>query len=294
MLHLTFCETVVLETFQHDSQYPRSHACLTRYNACSSPACRVRRQCPKVQSAMPIRRTFPKHAGTGRASGLTLIELLIAITVLAVVAVLGWRGLDSIVRSRIALTEEMERTRGIQLAFAQMERDAANVATAVLSPDRPPLAAGGGRLVFIRRVFTENQPVRLQVVSYRIGNGVLYRRESIPTRDLGQLDLAWQANGAANGEQEVALEDGVDSMSLRVWASNANTWQTVDVNSPQMFPSTTNSAAAQAAQLAQANQAVPATSSTSAATQLSGLEVSLQMTRADNAKMIKVFLLGAS
>ncbi|MFL6716736.1 MAG: type II secretion system protein J, partial [Burkholderiaceae bacterium] len=43
--------------------------------------------------------------------GLTLIELLIAITVLAVVAVLGWRGLDSIVRSRIALTAEMERTR---------------------------------------------------------------------------------------------------------------------------------------------------------------------------------------
>ncbi|MEN3295328.1 MAG: ral secretion pathway protein, partial [Burkholderiales bacterium] len=35
--------------------------------------------------------------------GFTLVELLIAISVLAMVAVLGWRGLDSIVRARVAL-----------------------------------------------------------------------------------------------------------------------------------------------------------------------------------------------
>jgi general secretion pathway protein J len=36
-----------------------------------------------------------------RQRGLTLIELLVAISVLAFVAVLGWRGLDSIVRARV-------------------------------------------------------------------------------------------------------------------------------------------------------------------------------------------------
>jgi general secretion pathway protein J len=34
--------------------------------------------------------------------GFTLIELLVAITILAIVAVLGWRGLDGIVRARVA------------------------------------------------------------------------------------------------------------------------------------------------------------------------------------------------
>ena len=34
------------------------------------------------------------------SAGFTLIELLVAIGILAMVAVLGWRGLDSIVRSR--------------------------------------------------------------------------------------------------------------------------------------------------------------------------------------------------
>jgi general secretion pathway protein J len=33
-----------------------------------------------------------------------LVELLVAITIMAVVAVLGWRGLDSIVRARVSLT----------------------------------------------------------------------------------------------------------------------------------------------------------------------------------------------
>jgi general secretion pathway protein J len=58
-----------------------------------------------------------------RARGFTLIELLVAISILAIVAVLGWRGLDGIVRARIALTEQMEVTRGMQLAFAQMQSD---------------------------------------------------------------------------------------------------------------------------------------------------------------------------
>ncbi len=57
--------------------------------------------------------------------GFTLVELLVAIGILAIVAVLGWRGLDSIVRARIALSAEIESTRGMQLAFAQMQSHAA-------------------------------------------------------------------------------------------------------------------------------------------------------------------------
>ena len=49
--------------------------------------------------------------GPARARGFTLIELLVAISVLAIVAVLGWRGLDGIVRARVALTGNLEQTR---------------------------------------------------------------------------------------------------------------------------------------------------------------------------------------
>lgn len=206
-----------------------------------------------------------------RQLGLTLIELLIAITILAVVAVLGWRGLDSIVRSRIALTAEMERTRGVQLAFAQLERDCANIVSPDMVPNRPPLVAQQQRLLLIRKVFTENQPVRLQVVAYRLRNGVLSRRESRPTRDLSELDTAWLINDDSLAKEEVALEAGVSAMTVRVWANNATTWRAVDINAPQM----------------ESGIGAPAN-----APVLTGLEISLQLEAAANT-MIKVFLLGA-
>jgi len=212
--------------------------------------------------------------------GLTLIELLIAITVLAVVAVLGWRGLDSIVRSRIALTAEMERTRGVQLAFAQMERDCANVVNADASYGHPPLAAEQQRLILIRRVATENQPVRLQVVSYRIKDGVLYRRASRPTRDLAELNAAWLENPQNISREEVALEAGVTSIAVRVWANTANNWRAVDMNAPQMEP------------LPAATVAATPNQPTAVGPAYTGLEVSLQLQGMAN-RMTKVFLLGA-
>jgi general secretion pathway protein J len=221
-------------------------------------------------------RCSPRHR---RQTGLTLIELLIAITILAVVAVLGWRGLDSIVRSRIALSAEMERTRGVQLAFAQLERDCANIISAEMFPNRAPVVAEQQRLVLIRKVFMENQPVRLQVVAYRVRNGVLSRRESRPTRDLGELETAWLINDDSLVKEEVALEAGVSAMTVRVWASNATTWRAVDINAPQMISSTTSPATA-----ASIN---PSTTST-----LRGIEISLQLD-ATTSPLTKVFLLGA-
>ena len=110
--------------------------------------------------------------------GLTLVELLVAISVLGFVAVLGWRGLDSIVRARIALTSDLEQTRGMQLAFAQLQSDCAHLASPSVLPNRIPLAVGQGRLTLVRTVFADNQPSRLQVISYRVNDGVLTRRES--------------------------------------------------------------------------------------------------------------------
>lgn len=222
---------------------------------------------------------FRRFSRRPRQAGLTLIELLIAITVLAVVAVLGWRGLDSIVRSRVALTADMERTRGVQLAFAQLERDCANIISPEMFPNRPPLVAEQQRLVLIRKVFTENQPVRLQVVAYRVRNGVLSRRESRATRDLSELETAWLINDDSLVREEVGLEAGVSAMTVRVWTNNAATWRPVDINAPQMATGTSTAVVA---------GIVP----TANAITLKGLEISLQL-EGTTGPLTKVFLLGA-
>lgn len=152
------------------------------------------------------------------ARGFTLIELLVAISILAIVAVLGWRGLDGIMRARVTLTAQMEVTRGMQLAFAQMQSDCEHMVDPSLLGTRPYLKSEADELTMVRTVFTEGEPARLQVVSYRVKNGVLTRRESSATRELQQLDMLWQsAISNADTTPPVTLQQGVTAMVIRVW-----------------------------------------------------------------------------
>lgn len=204
-----------------------------------------------------------------RARGFTLIELLIAIFILAMVAVLGWRGLDSIMRSREVLTAQLAQARGMQLAFAQMQSDCDHLAGAgassTLLNGRSNLQAENDRLMLVRLAASEQEPQLLQVVTYRLVGGVLMRRESNGTRDLAVLDTLWQAarNDAGNGSAEVVLMQGVASMAMRgqraLSANAAPEWITLGTGSKT--------------------------------DDLAGLEVSLQMP-GQAASLSKVFLLG--
>jgi general secretion pathway protein J len=176
---------------------------------------------------MSMRASANKSATLRRLPrGFTLVELLVAVAVLAIVAVLGWRGLDGIIRSRQALTEQMDQTRGLQLAFAQLQSDLEHLAPRAQLRQREQLLADATHLTMVRTVFAEGEPSRVQVVSYRIRESVLLRQESIGTRDLVQLDTLWQAalNDMAQ-EQGVPLQSGVASLEARVWQNGA--WQAV-------------------------------------------------------------------
>lgn len=201
-----------------------------------------------------------------RHHGFTLIELLVAITIMAIVAVLGWRGLDTIIRSRVALNNELEQTRGLQLAFAQMQSDTGHIAKMEDIGKRPVLSVQPGRLTMVRMVFAENQPSRAQVITYRIDGGVLTRRESVATRDLQALDAAWiAALGDTADVPAVALHTGVEAMAMRSWVDRE--WR----------PAGAEGATGPGGTM------IPPT----------GLEVSLRLRdRPEN--LVKVFLLGAA
>ncbi|GGY24799.1 PulJ/GspJ family protein [Pseudoduganella albidiflava] len=213
-----------------------------------------------------------------RQRGFTLIELLVAISVLAIVAVLGWRGLDSILRSRVALTQEMEQTRGIQLAFAQLQNDLEQLAPSeVIGATRQNLVADNLRLIFVRTHAPDLGPTQLVVVSYRLRDGVLTRRESAATRDLVQLDALWQV-ALSDGDPVpgVGLHAGVAGMGVRLWTNGGWT-------QPQNGGTSAGTSSSGA----------PAPGGTSGTTGPTGLEMSLQLINEPN-PLVKVLLLGAT
>ncbi len=200
--------------------------------------------------------------------GFTLIELLVAISILAIVAVLGWRGLDSILRARSVITQDIAQLRGLQLAFGQLQSDCEH-ATNAIAP-RPVMSTDLQKLTMVRTVFQEGQPSRYQVVAYRVANGVLTRRESEATRDLIVLDGQWSAIVADRDNlTPINLQSGVERMSLQVWYNDNPGWRSQSTEPPKP-------------------QAPGAP-----ATIMTGLEVTVQM-QGRNATIVKAFLLGAS
>ncbi len=214
------------------------------------------------------------------AQGLTLIELLVAIGVLAFVAVLGWRGLDSITRARESLNADLEQTRGLQLAFAQLQTDCANAVDAGTLDGRSPLVVDASRVSIARRIQPEAQAGALQFVTWRLRDGVLTREESPSTRDLTQFTQFIQSAQLAQGgsTRPVKLQSGVKQMQVRVWTDDGRGWRGWEQMNDQ--------------RVSRGALMNPQQGQTAMQTVWRGLEVSLLMP-GRSATLTKVFMLGA-
>lgn len=147
--------------------------------------------------------------------GFTLLELLVAITVLSVVSVIAWRGLDTLVTTRDRLEPEVDETRAMLVAFGQMERDLAQVVNpAFLGLTSSPLnvrPADGAMMIELARVAVPvpDRATEVQTVYYRVVDNTLVR----------QATAALPYFRPANAEQfeNARLLDHIRSMDVRLW-----------------------------------------------------------------------------
>nr|WP_322058787.1 prepilin-type N-terminal cleavage/methylation domain-containing protein [Paraburkholderia sp. J63] len=156
---------------------------------------------------------------TRRAAGFTLIELLVAIAILAVVAILSWRGLDEIVRGRDVVTHSMAEERVFAQMFDQMRIDA-RLAVSDDEAGAPAVSVDGGALQIVRAfAVPPGAPPRLQVVRYRVSNGVVVRYASPPLANLGELRRALRG-GESGTWSALPMMQGVGAIDARLYVPN--------------------------------------------------------------------------
>ena len=120
--------------------------------------------------------------------GFTLLELLVAISVLAIVSMIAWRGLDSLISTRERLEPEGDEVRALLTAFGQLERDLAQItAPAVFGLRSSPVLvrpSSAGPVLEIQRIAptTVVAPTSIQTVFWRVADGALVRQVSAPRR----------------------------------------------------------------------------------------------------------------
>lgn len=130
-----------------------------------------------------------------RCSGFTLVELLVAMGILALMTLMSWRGLDSMVRTEAALRERTRQVMTLQTGLAQWNAD---LEALVVTSQVRALDFDGRTLRLTRRDATlADTPVRVVAWTRRLlpdrhaGAGSLVRWQSPPVRTLGELQQAW-------------------------------------------------------------------------------------------------------
>ena len=152
----------------------------------------------------------PNRVPAAGQRGFTLIELLVAVTILAVVAVLGWRGLDAVARSRDDASRAFTTSSRLADGMQQFGDDLRHAVSE--GPGLPAVSLLGGGLFIVRR---PAQPLggdvradaaagvglppnagELQVVRWTVQDGALKRSASAPTASRAALLAALQNSTA--------------------------------------------------------------------------------------------------
>jgi general secretion pathway protein J len=159
-----------------------------------------------------------------RLGGLTLVEMLVTTLVLSLMALMGWRGLDALIRSDQSLGATVEQTSRARLAVSQLDLDLQNL-TSVGS--RSGIEIGPDRIRFVRSSLGG-----VQVVVWGLDRGVWWRWASPPVQTPKETEQWWQASSTATavvnesapsrtGQTAIPLLTGIRVWRIQAFRSNA-------------------------------------------------------------------------
>ena len=179
------------------------------------------------------------------APGFTLVEVLVALVIMAVVAAMGWQGVAGMTRAREIASAASERTLRLSALVGQWEQD---LAATFDSPLVPGLSFDGSALRIARRA-----EGGVQIVVWSLREGVWRRWTSPLVTRVGELQQVWQASQQLQGQEagQLRLADGVSDWQIFFWRgqgwSNAQSSGDVALATSAQTPALPASAASGAA-----------------------------------------------
>ncbi|TRZ67842.1 MAG: prepilin-type N-terminal cleavage/methylation domain-containing protein [Comamonadaceae bacterium] len=151
--------------------------------------------------------------------GFTLVEMLVAIALMALMGVMAWRGLGSIQGAQIRLAQHTDDTLALQAGLGQWAADLDAIA---IQANTPSLAWDGRVLRVLRRgSASPGDGLRVVGWSQRQVDGIAYwlRWQSPSLRTRAELDAAWAQ--AARWGQNPSNEDQLHEVRI----SPLSQWQ---------------------------------------------------------------------
>ena len=122
------------------------------------------------------------------AQGFTLVELLVAISVMALLALVSWRGLDGMVRSQERTRAHADEVLALQTVLAQWSADL----DALQAIDHTEPLAWDGQVLRLTRRSTRAPQEGALVVAWALRSGQWLRWQSPPVRTRAEWQEAWQ------------------------------------------------------------------------------------------------------
>ena len=165
----------------------------------------------------PIRRTR-RHAG------FTLVEVMVALVIMSVLAMMAWQGIDSIVRTRDISTAKLEQTLRLSTVMTQWDQDLAALQETTTIAEA--FKFDGGSLSIVRR---SDNGLQLIVWSLRPGltgtlpGKTLLRWASLPARTVGDLQDQWFRSQQLQGTEaeQVRTVQGLADWQLYCFVGTA-------------------------------------------------------------------------
>lgn len=138
-----------------------------------------------------------------RPSGFTLVEVMVALVIMAVLSALAMRGMDALMRAKDAALASTDRTLKLNTGMSQFEYDMSMVVDSKVLPKA--IMFDGATLRFARRT-----PQGIQLVLWTLQDRRWQRWASAPVVHMSELTDAWMRSqqwNAISGNAVTVLED---------------------------------------------------------------------------------------